>query len=289
MVFIREQESTFGVNRIRTTFRDDIGNVQAGHGTGFWVGITRTDSVFVTNRHNVDPDLKWPGQGYELVQSEIEVRRFSLKGEWETPTPHPETRFFSARNYAWKRHPTADCALIPKADLLELPDDFLPFPFCYDLSLPTEWWIQLNVAEMEVVSFIGFPSDGGKPWWDEKWNIPIARLASLASPPSMTFTNGAIQTADVGLISGLSFGGSSGSPLIVHAKGQMPSLGEMGDYRPKQLLGIVSGHFKDSASTPAMFRHSGLPYYTRAPSIRELMGLDREGENPYAELGRMGR
>jgi hypothetical protein len=45
-------------------------------------------------------------------------------------------------------------------------------------------------------------------------------------------------------------------------------------YSPSKIVGIMSGHMIDR-DAPEMFRHTGLSYYTRASSIRELLGLER--------------
>ena len=162
------------------------------------------------------------------------------------------------------------------------------------MKIATDYWLANNVPVMDFASFVGFAGSNGQPWWDQKWNLPIARLATLASPPSMPFTNPAIKSGNVGLVSGLSFRGSSGSPLFVHEKGmrlrrfflmlrpdlrgyQGPSPLDHADssYRPSMLIGIMSGHFWDGKE-PEMFRHSGLSYYTRASAIREVLGLVEE-------------
>lgn len=124
-------------------------------------------------------------------------------------------------------------------------------------------------------SFIGFPVD----WYDTDWNLPIVRPLNIACLPEIPFTNSNIETSDVHLVSGLSFKGSSGSLVIMHSKGiDIKVEGGLTmdgkPFAPCSILGIMSGHFWDKEEDiPKMFRHSGLSYYTRASSIRELLGL----------------
>ena len=125
---------------------------------------------------------------------------------------------------------------------------------------------------MDFVSFIGYPGSNGLGWWDQRWNTPIARMATIASNPAVPFTHDSISTADVTLVSGLSFSGSSGSPVLLHQKGLRTS-GLVVDpaFTPAMLLGIMSGHWWDVTEKPAMFKHSGLSYFTRATSISLLL------------------
>jgi hypothetical protein len=44
---------------IKTTFEDDLGNHLTGSGTGFWINTEDGHLVFATNRHNVDPSLRF--------------------------------------------------------------------------------------------------------------------------------------------------------------------------------------------------------------------------------------
>ena len=69
------------------------------------------------------------------------------------------------------------------------------------------------------------------------------------------------------LFRSLSFSGSSGSPVISHEKG-IPGIS--GYVEPK-ILGIMSGHWWDEEPESGMFFHSGLSYFTRVTSIRELV------------------
>jgi len=125
--------------------------------------------------------------------------------------------------------------------------------------------------------FIGYPGLRGQPWWDQAAELPIARVATLASIPAIEFRNEAVKTAEVLLVSGLSFSGSSGSPVFNKRKGIFPG-GDVHDpsYVPSKIIGIMSGHFWENPdASPDMFRHSGLSYMTKATAITALIELAR--------------
>ncbi len=261
------------VNRIRTTFRDLLGVEQRGAGTGFWVSLNQKKTsvpAFVTNRHNLDPEMLYPNQDYRLIRTEIQLRKQTA----DDAELHRETSWISIPAEGWVLHPTADCAAIIDPKLAGQQQGFLPFTA--KVGIGNQYWLEHNVCVMDLASFIGFPGSEEVPWWDDYWTLPISRLATLASIPSMPFVNKFIKSGHVGLVSGLSFLGSSGSPLLLHAghQGPVPLDRTISSYRHPQIIGIMSGHFREKTTEPEMFRHSGLSYYTRGPAIREVLGLD---------------
>jgi hypothetical protein len=87
------------------------------------------------------------------------------------------------------------------------------------------------------------------------------------------------------LVSGLSFSGSSGSPVFNHPKGSSPG-GNVVDrsYVPSKIIGIMSGHFWENPDDPPeMFRHSGLSYLTQSTAILALIAAARANgfKHPY--------
>lgn len=125
---------------------------------------------------------------------------------------------------------------------------------------------------MDVASFVGFPGNDGKKWWNKKWNLPISRTVHIASWPRIASSNNSIPTLDVMLVSGLSFSGSSGSPIISYEKGiKAGATLSTVSYVAPRILGIMSGHWWNEEPKGGMFFHSGLSYFTRATSIRELL------------------
>jgi hypothetical protein len=162
---------------------------------------------------------------------------------------------------------------------------------CFSFGdIANEEFFKNNLNVMDNASFIGFPGKGGHPWYDTFWNLAIARTVNIASHPAVPFTNKEIKTSDVMLVSGLSFSGSSGSPVLSHSKlsgAAVPYL--TGAQEPSQLqysfipiirwinnnitypklIGIMSGHWEEDASSllggngksgSDVFHHSGLSY-----------------------------
>ena len=278
-----EREVVFAVARLFTSFEDSNFNIRKGSGTGFWVSVDdMPDSLsFVTNRHNLDPEMLWPAAGWRLVESSIEVRRFTEHANNWQVIAHPETSMLNVDPNVWKLHDGADCAVAVTLDFAQVSSEFTPAHYLTPGDIATESWVARHTGLTQACSFVGFPGSDGKPWFDEHWKLPIARTATLASNPSIQFTNRQIQTKNVALVSGLSFSGSSGSPLIVHEVGDLIGALEYPQstkYQPAKLIGIMSGHFWEPADEPPMFRrHSGLSYYTRASALCELVGLDPIG------------
>jgi hypothetical protein len=168
-------------------------------------------------------------------------------------------------------HDSADVAILIGPSLLS--DNPLLGHSTFLLEeLATDEFLSESVNPMDVASFVGFPGRDGKPWWDKKWNLPVSRTAHIASWPRVAFTHDEIVTTDVMLVSGLSFSGSSGSPIISHEKGFRPGTGASdGSHVPAMILGIMSGHWWDEEPSSGMFFHSGLSYFTRATAIHELL------------------
>ena len=133
-------------------------------------------------------------------------------------------------------------------------------------------YLQKLVQPMYIASFIGYPGLKGKQWWDQQWQIGVARVINIASNPGIPFTNESIKTSNVALASGLSFSRSSGSPVILHQKGfkVAPPMQATGFFEPK-LIGIMSGHWWGQEDADDIFFHSGLSYFTRSTSILDLL------------------
>lgn len=262
------KEVVYSVARLQCTLSDGIGHGREISGTGFWIESGPGKAAFVTNRHNVDASI-WPDNQYDLrlVEARIELRRRDGAGN-----PEDETVFVSLEGIpdCFRVHPTADCAILTEVRGA-IPRAFGAVTPLAQSMLADVAALSANARIMDLVSFIGFPGQS-YPWWDEQANLPIARLASIASDPARSFVNAAIRTTDVALVSGLSFSGSSGSPVFLHEKGirvTAPLSG--GGHVPSQVIGIMSGHLRDKEPEAELLRHSGLSYFTRSTSILELV------------------
>lgn len=258
------------VCQILVNFRDDIGNPRSICGTGFWIQ-DGGDSYFVTNRHNVDARLKF-GPATTLRPEGIQLQ---LRARQEPDQWLPNTVFVALEHFqsSLRCHATADVAILKNPSLPSTDSRLgLIGHSTFNLTeLATAEFLADSVQPMDFASFIGFPGNSGKPWWDQRWNFPISRTVNVSSWPRYPFSNDSIITPDVVLVSGLSFSGSSGSPVISHEKGQRGfSFGDRG-YVDSRILGIMSGHHSETEPETGMLFHSGLSYFTRATSIRELL------------------
>jgi hypothetical protein len=253
------------VCRLRIFLIDDIGNSKEIYGTGFWVK-TDSDIFFVTNKHNLDPTLKLGKETrFKLDKVYLQLRRMVGANLF------PETNFFIVNNLekSVTCHPSADVAVITNP---EIDSGNFGYNWFNKNEIADSAYLSKQVLPMDIASFIGFPGNTGRPWWDELWQIGIARVVNIASNPSIPFTNTGIRTANVTLVSGLSFSGSSGSPIILHQKGfkAAPPIEVSGYVQPK-LIGIMSGHWWNEEEKSDLFFHSGLSYFTRSTSILELI------------------
>lgn len=261
------QSVVYSVARIRCMFNNSTtGLTETFRDTGFWVG-QGARRAFVTNRHTLDKSFSSERrEDLELAGIEIELRH--LEGD----IAYNETGFFAVNNFqsCYHLHPTADCAVLIDPEF-DCPREFADHvPLSLDTIADGEF-LRGKAQLMDFVSFIGFPGHDDDPWWDQQANIPIARMASIASTPERSFVNSAIRTADVVLVSGLSFSGSSGSPVFLHRKGIRATPPLVADFVPATLIGIMSGHSMEAGPLPEMLRHTGLSYLTRSTSILELL------------------
>lgn len=275
-----KQDIVFGINRIRTEFTDEIGNYRSGVGTGFWLA-EGNKRMFVTNKHNVNPEMLFQKQEYKLFSVEIELRHTEPNDENDPQSRNAfcNTEFVRVQNLenSLKISRYADCAILidPEFNI----DGFEPLVLPEKYFLADDTFINKKVHLMDSMSFIGFPGDGEEEWFDTEWNLPVARNATIASLPWKRFIHNSIKTDDVILVSGLSFSGSSGSPVFLHQKGIEPDLNPYAspnpppledNYVPPAIIGIMTGHWRERENIPAMFRHSGLSYFT---SSRSILGL----------------
>jgi len=84
---------------------------------------------------------------------------------------------------------------------------------------------------------LGFAGFGGRTWFDEAAILPIARTATLASIPSMSFTNSEIRTSDVLMVAGLSFAGLERQPSVINRRKGIPPGGDISDSRSRSFAG----------------------------------------------------
>lgn len=253
------------VCRLQVHFSDGLGNSKKIYGTGFWVK-SDADNFFITNRHNIDPTLKLGSStSFKLDKVYLQMRRMIGKSML------PEADFFRIEDVdrSVVVHSTSDVVAFKNP---KIKCDGYGFNWFSKNEIADSDYLCKLVLPMDIASFIGYPGLKGKDWWDQQWQLGVARVVNIASNPAFSFTNPGIKTSDVALVSGLSFSGSSGSPVILHQKGfkATPPMQVMGYVEPK-LIGIMSGHWWGEEDSENIFFHSGLSYFTRSTSILELL------------------
>jgi len=259
------------VTRIRVTFTNGA-EEKSGDGTAFWVRTKEGVHGLVTNRHVVDPKLALgvPDQETWILDSLAVELRWATSGDFAGLTSGPvefhqvqefQNRLFLSEN---------DCALLVEP-FIEKPDSFAhEGPMHLDeTQIAREDELEEWLCLLESVFFIGFPGT----IWDQRRTLPIARMANVAFRG--TFHHKDIKTGDVCLVTGLSFGGASGSPVVLPFN---PAQYILPRTSPKQqkLVGIMSGHWDNSdLSSSGKPDHTGLSYFTRSTSILALIEESR--------------
>ena len=254
------QDFVYAVTRIKVEFNTPSDGLKESVGTGFLLtlGDSKT-GFFITNRHVLDPTYKTDRTGWSLSKVYIEVREYS------TPPARivasDTTSFLPLQNLDTIIFPDdeSDVAIIVNPPMDPMPPNFaLRVPGDISLLADKEFF-KHRVQMMDFVSFIGFPED----LYDTSANLPIARLAGIASRPDRTFKNKYIQ-GELVLINGLSFRGSSGSPVFSHHKTfRVPGVTMEQPLNPK-ILGIVAGHIR-------LGEHTGLSYFVKSTVILALL------------------
>lgn len=267
------------VTLIRVEFWDGINEPWEIFGTGFWVKSSEGHNTLVTNRHNLDPSLKKPDfANLKISKIMVQFRKFEEKAYTSTT----EFLEMDLARLDGLLHSNADVAVLFSPSFKTnkgISGNFSYEPILFKEMADAEF--HYNKTEiLDPVAFIGFP----QKWYDHKRSAPIARLAHIASDTSAPFSNKEIITADVSLVAGLSFGGSSGSPVFLLPKGILIQAASNikidSSYISGAVLGIMSGHCRDYHLAQESDRYkpmslldpsSGLSYYTRSTSILELL------------------
>jgi hypothetical protein len=297
----------YSVNRLKTRFVDQIGNSKTIQGTGFWINVDcyLREFAFVTNAHNLDPQLKIGGH-FRRDKFEIELRRHEpIEASMNSSALTHDTKYFEVSSDSSTFYgDQEDCAIIYPVVLQAPEQNYRPISNFRLNDLADDCFFNQRLRMTDPCHFIGFAGAPGSTvgWWDQRSNTPIARFASIASNPAiyLQFTHSDIKTSDVVLVTGLSFGGASGSPVVSEQRGigtDYPGmshsnfirarsarlgsreyegpLAPSGDYywvdenfSTARLLGIMSGHCRFDPKDP--FDHAGLSYFTRSTSLIRL-------------------
>ncbi len=209
-------------NKISTRFKDDIGNSHSGSGTGFWVITKRGLPYFVTNRHNVDPAMHERfSPSTRLDSVTIAMRAYSQTEQ----SPCRDTHAFVipvGELTLYFPSSSADVVLLKPSSLVRPIDPGMVLPGLPEASMT----FGRKPEILDKLYFLGFP---GKTRNKAAYDLPIARSCTIASFPEIDYSEEdvSIKTSDTCLVEGLSFAGSSGSPVFREEGGRIELLGIM--------------------------------------------------------------
>lgn len=186
--------------------------------------------------------------------------------------------------------PIARCGILVEPELT-VPEPGVsqawePLVLAREAGLGDLRFVRDELAPMDTCYFIGFPgtkksqtkSRKTLPHYDTVHGLPIARQAIVASMTTKFFENQDLTAAmATRLVSGLSFSGSSGSPVFTPALGIPPNDLITGPYREAKLVGIMSGHLTTDAKI-ADYEHAGLSYFASSSVVLDLIKKARENE-----------
>ncbi|MCM1983170.1 hypothetical protein, partial [Lyngbya confervoides] len=149
------------IHRIKINFSDDIGNQKSGYGTGFYMLSMSGKKIFVTNKHNVDPCIKFPNQpALKLDRLSIELRYY------KSNQPTENTDFFDVKNIhsCLLSSLSSDCSILVEPEFHEEApfnpnSKILEFDNLID---EVEFANPLIIGPMETSFFVGFPGKNGR-------------------------------------------------------------------------------------------------------------------------------
>lgn len=259
------------INRIRMLFADNTGHTRNPCGTGFWINVEEDVTALVTNAHNIDARYKLGSDTkYEFQKIEVELRVINQSGKLLYETEFHEIEF----QYIIQ-HNTADVAILINPSYVSKKEKLSPMHIARE-EIATREDFENSIGVCDPANFVGFATyiQNGTAYnlWDTTSNLPIIRPASIASIPHFDFKNQAISTSDVCLVSGLSFSGSSGSPVFSRQKDALFNYETQrlhGGIAKAKVIGIMSGHIWDEPKEEEI--HSGISYFTKSTAIHELI------------------
>lgn len=249
---------------------NDTGHTRNPYGTGFWINIDEDTTALVTNAHNIDARYKLGSDTkYKLDKVEVELRVIK-DGKLQNEAEFHEIEFEHII-----QHNSADVGILINPSYVENKETLYPNHITKE-EIATKEDFESSIGVCDAANFIGFATyiQNGTHYklWDTTSNLPIIRPASIASIPHLNFKNQAIPTSDVCLVSGLSFSGSSGSPVFSRQKDAVFNYETQrlhGGIAKAKLIGIMSGHIWDEPREEEV--HSGISYFTKSTAIHELI------------------
>jgi hypothetical protein len=218
MIYSWQQAALFNTTEVHAS-----SDAESWTGTGFfilWQVDGQQDLFLVSNRHVLDLQ-----QGVVFSvrlnrtstnPNHIALSPSATRTAFVDPDEHFTVQVRHGGNYYAHLDVKVDIACIRCNDLLDpaLGAAFLPMSQRMILD-----WGRSSLHPGQQVMYVGYP-DGQR---DSQHNLPIARMGSIASLPSVDY-NG---RSDF-LIDGFAWGGSSGSPVFVQGTGDGPAFSLIG-------------------------------------------------------------
>ena len=256
--------------RIKCTFnKSDSLDLFSNYNSGVWfispeyLSRGGRSLFYATNRHVFDisynPEFQRQN-AHQLINVSLEFRKVS-NGQ-----STGETKFVEFPKLVTNYYVPADNSdlVIYKIDTTQEPlrtliaENWKVLCINYDVNIAHSEYFNNELKPVDSVTFVGFP----KGDFDLLNNLPIARNANIASAPHLRFKNEAVE-GDLILVAGMSFGGSSGSPVYSLPVGN-PGLG-FGRVLIPKLIGIMSGHLNGERG------HKGLSYFVKSTKISDTI------------------
>lgn len=169
-----------------------------------------------------------------------------------------------------------DLAGIPSDALTTGPDGGYATFNLYDQIVVNDSFFD-NVSVGSEVVFIGYPAR----LWDQNNHLPILRNSSISSIPSFNYSIEDQVDEPRVLVSGMSLGGNSGSPVFFQTKVSLV------------LVGVMSGHYFSDAThkwtseivdaeqnaSHALRTHTGLSYFVKSHLLHKIASWPKKSRH----------
>lgn len=257
------------VARLSVSFDDGI----KGTGTGFFV-FGDEQYFLVTARHVIDPTYLPGNKKRHASCREMEVA-FQCAVNPGTPNA----------GFSYQRLHVSDpdfCCDANDVDVaaIRFPRGFLPLRRGCDLVRPCSFSLSYLATDDDLSSrhagepviFLGFPENSPiNRVGESEFHYPLLRQGVFAYPPIHGIDVDGELGRNYGLIDSYAQSGFSGGPIVSLQKGWADgSWHPSEDHRPPKVVGLICGHYRSSQDR-SDGGHSGLSFFARSSSIREII------------------